>query len=311
MMGRDGHVLRIERTSSYDGDGLRTVVFMKGCPMHCLWCSTPESQSFSPEIGCDQRKCQKCHICINECPISALTLGQEKFPFCQPGMCNGCGICIKKCPHNAIVKYGMMMTPEEVVHEISKDEIFYFHSGGGFTLSGGEALSQPEFAAEVLRLSLERGIRGTAETSCCVPWRNFEQVLPYMNEIYTDIKHMDTIEHERLTGQRNELILENIRKIGERGGTKIIVRLPLIPGINDSDENMKATAEFCCGLKNLREIELLAYHRLGAETYRKLGRPVPLPYVEPPTFEKLLRKAKVISLVVKNLPVKINGVRVA
>lgn len=305
-MGIRGRILRIERSSSYDGEGLRTVVFLKGCPLRCLWCSTPESQRAAPETGVAREKCRRCGQCIKACPAGALSAGKDGFPH-NGALCLGCGDCAAKCPAGALCLYGYEAEAEDIVSEIAKDEVFYFHSGGGFTLSGGEALAQPEFALEVFRLCAERGIAGTVETSCAVPWKNIRPLLSRMEVIYVDIKHMDDMEHRRLTGRSNRLILENIRRIDAAGSTKIVVRVPFIPTINDSAANLAAVMNFCSGLDNLREVELLAYHRLGAETYRRLGREIPLPGIKIPEPAEILEKATAMKRVNRSIMVKING----
>lgn len=301
-----GAVLRIERSSSYDGEGLRTVIFLKGCPMSCLWCSTPESQKFTNEVGCDDSKCLRCGLCAKLCPNNALQPDTEGVPRSIDGRCRGCGECRKNCPVQANSLYGNNMTAEEVVTEIEKDEVFYFHSKGGFTFSGGEAFAQPEFVSEVFRLALERGINGTVETSACVPWGNVEKVLPWVSRLYIDIKHMDSACHRRLTGLGNELVLENIKRF-DSCGMQIVIRVPVIPSVNDSVENIVATAEFCAQLKNIVEFELLSYHKLGMITYKKLGRKMALKDTEPPSYEDMLRIGEHVKLTLPNLSVKING----
>ncbi|MEG1911257.1 MAG: glycyl-radical enzyme activating protein [Cloacibacillus sp.] len=301
-----GQVLRIERSSSYDGEGLRTVIFLKGCPMSCIWCSTPESQKIVNEIGCDDVKCLRCGLCVSLCPNRALSKSAQGVPKMADGKCNGCGECAKNCPTNAISLYGKSMTADEVVAEIAKDELLYFHSGGGFTFSGGEALTQPKFVAEVFKLAMQRGISGTIETSACVPWENIAAVVPLVPKFYVDIKHMDPVRHKELTGLSNEIVLDNIRKI-DGCGCDITIRVPVIPTINDGEDNIKATADFCRGLKNISELELLAYHKLGMITYRKLGRKMELNHMEPPSKNDMLQIARRLKLTLPSLSVKING----
>lgn len=305
-MTAKGRVLRIERSSSYDGDGLRTVVFFKGCPLHCIWCSTPESQNIFPETGCIRGKCLRCGTCIRTCPQKALSADKDGFPH-RTGDCNSCGLCVRNCPAYAFCLYGKEMTSDDVVAEIVKDEPFYFQSGGGFTLSGGEALSQPEFALDIFKKCAHLGINGTFETCCYVPWENIEPLLPYLPVIFIDLKHMDDAEHLRLTGCGNKLIHENIKKIDSAGTTKIVIRIPFIPTVNDSDKNLREMMSFCSGLKNLREVELLAYHRLGAETYRRMGLEPPLPDIQAPTGQQILAKAQMMKLADESITVKING----
>lgn len=298
--------MRIERSSSYDGDGLRTVIFLKGCPLSCLWCSTPESQSFTNEIGCNDTKCIHCGSCVSRCENQALSLDTAGFPRVLNGQCNGCAACYHCCPVQAISIYGKQMSVADTVKEIEKDAVFYFHSGGGFTFSGGEPLAQPYFVAEVFKLAMQRGINGTIETCGHVPWENIALVLPYIDRLFIDLKHMDPQYHQKITGHSNDLILENIKKT-DACGKQISIRIPVIPTINDGDENIQATAAFCKGLNNICELELLAYHRLGMIKYRSLGRPMALQDIDPPHLDDMMGIAKKFKSALPELPIKING----
>lgn len=196
----------------------------------------------------------------------------------------------------------------EVVREISKDEIFFFHSGGGVTLSGGEPLSQPEFASEILKECRTLGIHTAMETSLHAPFERIEKILPWLNVLYVDLKHMDEIFHKQWVGPDNSLILNNLRKIDQSNHPlEIIVRIPLIPGANDSDSNLSATAEFCNSLKKIKEIELLAYHRLGLATYRNLERDYPLKELTPPSQERMMERADFLSQQNPGVPIRAGG----
>ena len=241
--GRDlqGTVLRLERSSIYDGDGFRTVVFLKGCPLRCWWCSTPESQKFNIEEG------------------------EGKI-------------------------YGRVMTVEEVLREVRKDIPFYFHSGGGMTISGGEMLAQPEFSRCLIRRAAWEGISTAVETTLMAQWEHAEPVLRSAEIAFVDLKFITEEKHKKYCGVNNRLILENIRKADEiAGGFRLILRMPLIPGINDTEEELTKIGEFCSSLRNVHHLELLPYHRLGTDTYRKLGRPYKLPDVEAPSAEHMDR----------------------
>lgn len=231
---RTGMVLRIERSSIYDGEGFRTVVFLKGCPLRCLWCSTPESQSFEVEVA-------------------------------EEGKI-----------------YGSRMSVDELMKEIRKDSVFYFHSGGGLTLSGGEPLSQADFSAELLSQAHGEGINTAMETCLAASFVQVGKTLPHLDVVYADFKHIDPKKHKEFCGIDNALILENIRRIDELGAPRLIVRIPLVPGINDDDATLEGMASFCSELKNLRGVQLLPYHRLGIDTYRKLGRTYPLSSLQRP-----------------------------
>ncbi len=285
-----GKILRIERASIHDGSGLRTVVFFKGCPLSCSWCSTPESKQFGPEKGYAAELCKACVSCIDACPGGAISLDWDnQVVITDKSLCNSCFSCGEVCPSHAIKAYGKEMTVSDVMDEVKKDEIFYYHSGGGITLSGGEPFSQSNFAAALLEESKNIGINTAVESCLYANHTSIEKLLPWLDTLYVDLKHMDGVTHKEWTGQDNELILGNLVRVG-RGDSppSIIVRVPLVPGFNDSDENLLATLQFCKGLSNLKCIEVLPYHRLGIETYRYLD----LDYSQcrdiiPPTAEHL------------------------
>lgn len=310
---RVGSVLRIEKTSIHDGGGLRTVIFLKGCPLRCLWCSTPESQSPLLQKGYAADRCTGCGTCIENCPQGALAFSDDgRHVVTDPEKCNACFECVRRCPSRAMKSYGSLMTVAEVVREIAKDEIFYFHSGGGVTISGGEPLEQAEFVKEILLECRDRGIHRAVETSFFGPWEKIESLLPLLNLVHTDLKHPDPEEHRRLTRVDNRLILENIRKADASPYRfDLVLRTPLIPGINDSEEVLRKSAEFAKGLKKLKEVEFLAYHRLGLETYRNLGWDYPLEEIRTPDRETMLSKARFFKTMAPRVTVKINGILVA
>lgn len=304
-----GSVLRIERTSIHDGQGLRTVIFLKGCPLRCRWCSTPESQRFGTERGYARDSCVSCGLCVRSCPVGALAMSKDdqkvRIDFSK---CQKCFSCAAKCPNNAIKKYGSLLSVRETVREISKDEIFFFYSGGGVTISGGEPLGQPEFVSEVLKKCRELGIHTAIETSFHAPFQNMEKILPWLNVLYVDIKLMDEELHKKWVGLDNSLILDNLRKIDESDYLlNISVRIPLIPDVNDSDANLADTAKFCKSLRKLQEIELLPYHRLGLETYRNLERDYPLKELVPPTRERVLERATFLLQQNPGVPIRVGG----
>lgn len=304
-----GSILRIERTSIHDGQGLRTVLFLKGCPLRCRWCSTPESQRTDPEKGYVLDRCIRCGICVRSCPEGALALSDDRLKILNDvDKCKACFVCVAKCPQNAVKKYGSIMSVREVVREICKDEIFFFHSGGGVTISGGEPLNQPDFVPAVLKECSELGIHTALETSLHAPYENIEIVLPWLNVLYVDLKQMDPEFHKRWVGPDNSLILANLRRIDQSNyPLEIIVRIPLIPGVNDSNSNLSATAKFCNSLKLIKEIELLPYHRLGMETYRNLGIAYPLQNLIPPSRERILERANFLSRQNSGVPIRVGG----
>jgi pyruvate formate lyase activating enzyme len=305
-----GKVLRIEKTSIHDGTGLRTVVFLKGCPLKCLWCSTPESQRICPEIGYVREKCTLCGTCVSTCPHGALSIDAAAGSVViDRNKCSGCLLCASKCPSYAIKGYGCLMSSDQVIREIAKDEVFYFHSGGGVTVSGGEPLEQTEFVREILLGCRDRGIHRALETSFFSSWQNIEALLPLSNLVHVDLKHADPLMHRQLTGVDGTVIMENIRRADESPyDFELVIRTPLVPGINDSDEALKLAAGFVGGLRKLKFMEFLAYHRMGTETYRYLGQDYPLKEIGTPGAEYMLAKARVFSRAAPGVAVRINGI---
>lgn len=305
---KKGMVLRLERTSIHDGDGLRTVVFMKGCPLRCWWCSTPESQQKEIETGYMKNKCKGCSTCVDLCPQHAISFSVDKKIVIDRNKCNMCLICHHKCPQGAYKKYGNIMTADELMREICKDEIFYFHSGGGVTFSGGEPLNQFEFLAETMKRCKRMGINTAIETSLYAPYENIEKILPWLDALYVDIKHMNREEHHKYTGVYNDAILDNILKIDNSDNPlQIYVRIPLIPGVNDNEENLLGVVEFCRKLKKLREIELLPYHRLGTETYKNLNLDYRLSGTLPPAPERMTNLVNLMSAVSNDIRIRTGG----
>jgi len=304
-----GSVLRIERTSIYDGQGLRTVLFLKGCPLSCRWCSTPESQNSTPQKGYARDRCKGCGRCVGVCPTGALVMSLDGLKvLTDTSKCQNCFACVTKCWQGAHKRYGSLLTVQEVVREIAKDEIFFFHSGGGVTISGGEPLNQPGFVAEVLRECRELGIHTALETSFYTPYENIAKVLPWLNILYVDIKHMAEEFHKQWVGSDNALILENIRRVDQANEPmEIIVRIPLVPGVNDTDSNLSATMEFCKSLNKLQEIELLPYHRLGLETYSNLAMDYQLQELVPPEQERILERADFLARQNPGVPIRVAG----
>lgn len=266
-----GVIFSVGRNSTYDGPGIRTVVFLKGCNLLCPWCSTPESQLLEKQAGYRADKCVWCWRCVEGCPRQALGF-ENNAVIRHRDRCDHCWKCVDGCPVGAMISYGYSITVEELMKELVKDEVFFFHSEGGITLSGGEPLVQAEFSAAVLKACKERQIGTAIETSLCVPYDKVEAVLPWLDHLYLDIKHMDTLVHRKYTGQGNELVLENLRLIDQSAFPgAIVIRVPLIPGINDDTGNIYQTARFCAGLKKKTVLELLPYHLMGVGTYQILG----------------------------------------
>lgn len=273
-----GRILRIEKLSCYDGDGLRTVVFLKGCPLRCSWCSTPESHNLHTDFGNYKDKCIHCFTCIEVCPENAISYEGETDVFTTDmNKCSDCRLCIEKCTPGSRIAYGFDGSINGLMKEIEKDSLFYFHSGGGVTVSGGEPTMQPDFLRELLESCCMLGVNTALETCGYTKWENLEQSLPFLDTVFFDLKHMDTTAHAAITGVQNRRILENLRKLNDSPHRfTLIVRMPVIPSVNDSVDNFRVLGDFCRSLEKVKKVQLLPYHRLGLETYQRLSLPYSL-----------------------------------
>lgn len=284
-MSTKGMVLKIDRGSTHDGPGTRTVVFLKGCPLRCLWCSTPDSQDMKPQILHFEKFCQKCGECLDNCPNAAIEWENGEF-FIKRDKCTGCGRCVSVCLNNAIRMSGKEMTVDEIVGIVARQSHFWRRMGGGITISGGEVFAQPEFAIEILRKCHDMGFDTNIETSCSTSMDILEKILPWLDHICCDVKHMDSEKHRLLTGVPNEAILRNIRHVSNK--KDLILRYPVIPSCNDSHDNVEALSEFIRTLGDgFNRIDLLTYHQMGAITYKRLGREYGLAHVAPHEPEKM------------------------
>jgi len=288
-----GKIYDIQKFAIHDGPGIRTLVFMKGCPLKCLWCSTPQTQNSSPDLLYIEVNCQKCLSCVDVCPKKAILFSDKEKIEIDRKLCNTCGQCVDACPNQALKIVGEQKTVEQLFQEVMKDSNFYRRSDGGVTIGGGEATMQPEFVAALLKKCKELYVHTAMETCGYVKWEKLEKILEHIDLLYFDIKHMDPRIHEEITGVSNELILENARKASEMGPT--IIRIPIIPGLNDSEENLLNTAKFASELgENLLRIEFLPYHKFGTGTYEQLGREYKLKHIETPSEEYMNKLKKVI-----------------
>ena len=271
-----GIIFNIQRYTINDGPGIRTEIFMKGCPLKCRWCSNPESQRAAIEPGVYSSKCiseDKCGLCITACRQQALLFAGESIAGIDRNRCIGCMKCAAACPSEAVRAWGEKMSLEEVMAVIEKDRAFYEKSGGGVTVSGGEPLVQKEFTRSILKACREAGIHTCLESTFCTDRETAEAAAEYADLVISDIKHMDSEVHKKYTGAGNEKILANLKRLAACGHD-MILRIPVIPGINDDAENIERTADYIednIG-DRLRTLQLLSFMRMGEEKCRSLDR---------------------------------------
>lgn len=290
-----GKIYDIQGFSVQDGPGIRTTVFLKGCPLRCPWCHSPESQEFSTQLNWMRVRClglDKCGKCLDICPKGAISRGEMTssaagepiaYPEVDKTKCDDCGRCAEVCKANALYLCGEDMTVEEVMHRLLRDQPFYEESGGGATISGGECLCQPEFTLELLKQCRAHGIHTAVDTTGFVKWEIIERVLPYTDLFLYDLKCMDSALHKQVIGVPNELILENAEKIAAHGG-KMQIRIPTIPMFNDSEAHFAKYGEFLKKLGDAVDIvQLLPYHKLGISKHERLLKKEKIFIAEPPS----------------------------
>jgi pyruvate formate lyase activating enzyme len=280
-----GIVFDIRKFSTQDGPGIRTTVFLKGCPLDCWWCHNPESQSRS--VGRMQRlsRCQSCGACAEACPENAVTMTTQG-PQTDETLCTLCGICTQSCYSEAREIIGHEMSVSAAMQSIRSDVTFYDESHGGVTFSGGEPLLQPEFLLALLQACRAEDIHTALDTSGYAPWQVIQRVLPYVNLFLYDLKTMDEASHRKYTGVSNRLIVQNLEHLSAEGAP-IVLRLPLVPGINDDLDNLNAVARLAAGMPSLKHIDLLPYHSSAAGKYEGLKMTYRLPGVLSPTVQQM------------------------
>lgn len=270
-----GVVFNIQRFSIHDGPGIRTTVFLKGCPLRCFWCHNPEGLRPKPEVQFTPSRCIGCGACVAACPRGAQALGPAGRTF-DLDRCVNHGACVDVCYAEALQLTGKEMSVAAVAEELARDQPFYAASGGGVTLSGGEPFFQPEFALALLQRCKAAGLHTAVETSTYTRWRYLEAALPLVDLFMVDIKHLDPQKHKAATGVSNQLILENICRLADTG-KPITFRIPVVPTVNATRADIRAIAEFVCGLMHARAdggagiaLELLPFHRLASDKYASL-----------------------------------------
>jgi len=298
-----GRVLNIQHFCTHDGPGIRTTVFLKGCPLRCKWCSNPESIHPKPELAYNPNKCigeKQCGFCLKTCPESAIFVvrsGDEADDKVRINwdLCTNCGKCVPVCPTEALYLFGKEMTVEEVLAEVEQDGTFYRESGGGITVSGGECLLQPDFTAALLAEAHRRGINTAIETAGNVPWPFMEKVLQHVDLMLHDHKLTDPERHKKWCGVTNERILANFKKAYETFPEKrFVARTPLIPGVNDDEGHIRSVLAFIRPHPNVIDYELLPYHRFGESKYGFLGRVYELEDFTSPSPETLYHLRAII-----------------
>jgi pyruvate formate lyase activating enzyme len=271
----EGTVFNIQRHAVHDGPGIRTLIFLKGCPLSCTWCSNPESQAYGPEVLFDQEECVGCGDCVAVCPTGALEQTEDGRIVYRRELCVGCGKCAGECLYDARSLAGRLYTTEELLEEIRKDEAFYLTSGGGVTFSGGEPLAQPGFLGETLLACRETGIHTAIETTGSAAPERLEKIIPLVDLFLYDIKQLDSEKHRDMTSVSNGLILENLRRVVDSGAS-VWIRIPVVPGFNDSVEAITPILDHARQL-GVSRVHLLPYHAYGSNKYRLLDRPYEMP----------------------------------
>ena len=268
MYNTTGTVFNIQRFSTYDGPGIRTCVFLKGCPLRCAWCHNPESHSARVQMFYRADLCVGCGACMAACPSGCHRMDAGRHMF-DRSLCQSCGKCAGACPANSMEICGETLFAEAVMVDVLHDRPFYEASGGGMTLSGGEPLMQFDFALALLRLAKENDIRTAIET-CGYTHRDITELVPCTDQWLFDVKLTDDEKHRRYTGVSNRIILDNLRKLDD-AGAKIVLRCPIIPDVNFDDGHFEGLANLARSLKNASAIHLEPYHPLGVSKARQLG----------------------------------------
>lgn len=278
-------VFDIQKFSVHDGPGIRTIVFFKGCPLHCQWCANPESQGFAPELLVYPDKCIGCGKCVDVCEAGCFAVKGEEIIF-DRSKCIQCCRCAEVCYAESRRQSGKFMTLDEIKEEVDKDMVFYKNSGGGITFSGGEAMCFPEAVKELAKYYKKQGVSTAIETCGYASWENYQAVLPYLDLVMFDLKILDDEKHKQYTGGSNARILENVKKISKN--VKTVIRIPIVPTVNDAKGDIDAFGAFISGLKpEISTIHILPYHNFGLNKYYALGKDYPLDVIKAPSDEHM------------------------
>jgi len=302
-MNESGLVFNVQKYSLHDGPGIRTTVFLKGCPLCCAWCHNPESQLARPEIVVVENRCAACGECRRVCPFGQAATGKGPLPT-DSAECLVCGQCVQACPTGARQMIGEHRTVTEIMEAVLQDRIFYEDSGGGVTFSGGEPLAQPAFLKAMLEACRAEGLRAAVDTCGFACTDILLDVAGLSHLVLYDLKLMDDTRHRQYTGVSNAPILANLRALA-RAHRNIWLRVPVIPGINDREEDWRAAAVFAAGLQGIRQVNILPYHKLGLFKSRRMNHPCSLERVEPPSLERMERAAEIFRQ--RGLDVKTGG----
>jgi pyruvate formate lyase activating enzyme len=298
-----GIVFDIKKFSLHDGPGIRTTVFLKGCGLRCWWCHNPESQHPGPELMLRPELCVQCGVCAATCPQGAITWDGERY-VTDRSQCTRCGECTVSCYAEARELVGREMTVEAVMADILRDAAFYDESGGGVTFSGGEPLLQGDFLLALLQACQAQGLHTVLDTCGYAPTGTLNAVREHVDLFLYDLKLMDDARHRQVTGVSNTLILDHLRLLVENGH-RVILRVPIIPHVNDDDENIRQIAALARDLASIERVDLLAYHRIGSNKYERLDRPDPMPETVPPSADHMSDIVRAFQSV--GLQVKLGG----
>jgi pyruvate formate lyase activating enzyme len=295
-----GVVFDVKRFSIHDGPGIRTTVFLKGCPLTCSWCHNPESQDRTPELMLRPNRCIHCGACVDACARGAITW-RDGAPRTDANLCTLCGACVEVCYAEARQMVGRAMTVAEVMHRVERDVAFYDESEGGVTFSGGEPLLQADFLLALLEACQARGIHTAVDTSGFAPWEVLDRVRHHTDLFLYDLKCVGDALHRQTTGVPNALILSNLRTLSQHGH-EIVLRVPVVPGTNDDAATIDRIGALAASLPALRRVDLLPYHPTGSEKYRRMGRTYYLDGVEAPTearMAEIAARLRKLDLIVK------------